>query len=120
VSLDVETLRTWLQILSVVLIPIGSVVYTWIATRDKDNSQHIKAVESALGTRIAEQLARLQDHATRIDRLEGEIKHVPNNSEFGELLSDLRAMQATQDAAHREMHGMRLAINRIEDFLLKK
>lgn len=112
-TVETETLRTWLQVLAVILIPIGSVIYTWIATRDKDNSQHIKAVETALGNKIA-------DHTIRIDRLEGEIKHVPNNSEFGELLSDLRAMQATQDAAHREMHGMRLAINRIEDFLLKK
>ncbi len=112
-NLDAETFRTWLQVLSVVLIPIGAVIYTWIATRDKDNSQHIKAVESALTTKIA-------DHAILISQLESKISHVPSNVDFSKLLSDLRAMQATQDAAHREVHGMRQAIHRIEDFLLKK
>lgn len=112
-TIESQTLRDWLQALSVVFFPLGSVIYTWIATRDKDNSQHIKAVETALGAQIA-------DHASRIDRLETDMKHVPSSSELGELLSDLKAMQATQEAAHREMHGMRLAINRIEDFLLKK
>ena len=112
-TLESQTLRDWLQVVSVIFIPIGSVIYTWIATRDKDNSQHIKAVETALGSKIA-------DHASRIDRIESDIKHLPSANDISELLSDLRAMQATQEAAHREMHGMRLAINRIEDFLLKR
>lgn len=112
-TIESQMLRDWLQVLSVVVFPLGSVVYTWIATRDKDNSQHIKAVEAALGAKIA-------DHASRIDRLESDMEHVPSTAAVGELLSDLKAMQATQEAAHREMHGMRLAINRIEDFLLKK
>lgn len=112
-TFESQLLRDWLQVLSVIVFPIGSVIYTWIATRDKDNSQHIKAVETALGTKIA-------NHASRIDRLESDVKHLPSSTEISELLSDLRAMQATQEASHREMHGMRLAINRIEDFLLKK
>lgn len=112
-TIDRETFSTVLQFLAVLVMPIISMIYTWIATRDKDNSQHIKAVETALSSKIAE-------HATRIDRLESDMEHVPNSALLGELMSDLKAMQATQEAGHREMHGMRLAINRIEDFLLKK
>ncbi len=112
-TIDSDTVRTWLQAIAVIFMPIGSVIYTWVATRDKDNSQHIKAVEVALGAKIA-------DHASRIDRLEAGMEHVPSSSEISELMGDLKAMQATQEAAHREMHGMRLAVNRIEDFLLKK
>lgn len=113
VIIESQTLRDALQVLSVVVLPLASAIYTWVATRDKDNSQHIKAVETALGAKIA-------DHASRIDRLESDMAHAPSSAAIAELLSDLKAMQATQDAAHREMHGMRLAINRIEDFLLKK
>lgn len=112
-TIESQMLRDWLQVLSVIVFPLGSVVYTWIATRDKDNSQHIKAVETALSARIA-------DHASRIDRLESDMEHVPGSSELSKLMSDLKAMQATQEAAQREMHGMRLSVNRIEDFLLKK
>lgn len=112
-AFESQLLRDWLQVLSVIVFPLGSVIYTWIATRDKDNSQHIKAVEAALGTKIA-------DHASRIERLESDVKHLPSASEIGELHGDIKAMQAVQQAAQREMHGIRLTTNRIEDFLLKK
>ena len=111
--IELESLRTWMHSIAVFAIPAASAVYTWVATRDKDNSQHIKAVETALSARIA-------DHASRIDRLESDMEHVPGSSELSKLMSDLKAMQATQEAAQREMHGMRLSVNRIEDFLLKK
>ncbi|GAB4209351.1 MAG: hypothetical protein Fur0019_16110 [Tibeticola sp.] len=102
-----------MQSLAVIAIPAASAVYTWIATRDKDNSQHIKAVETALGERIAE-------HEIRIERVEGDIKHMPSSVEMLRIAADLKAAQTAQEAALREMHGMRMAINRIEDFLLKK
>lgn len=112
-TIDRESLSTALQFIAVLVMPIISMIYTWIATRDKDNSQHIKAVETALSEVIAL-------HASRIDRLESDVKHLPGQEEFSSLMADMKGMKATQDATHREMHGMRLSINRIEDFLLKK
>lgn len=106
-------MRTWLQAIAVIFMPLGSVIYTWIATRDKDNSQHIKAVEAALGARIA-------DHASRLDRLERDISHMPTSADIADLKADLKAMQATQEASQREVHGIRLTSNRIEDYLLNK
>lgn len=111
--IELESLRTWMHSIAVFAIPAASAVYTWVATRDKDNSQHIKAVETALGERIAE-------HAIRIERIEGDIKRMPTSAEILRIATDLKAAQTAQEAALREMHGMRLAINRIEDFLLKK
>lgn len=112
-TIDRETISTTLQILAVVVMPIISMIYTWIATSDKDNSQHIKAVEAALGEVIAK-------HASRIDRLEAEVRHLPGSDEMTALMSDVKGMKAAQEAALRESHGLRLSINRIEDFLLKK
>lgn len=112
-NIDRESISTTLQVIAVLVMPIVSMIYTWIATRDKDNSQHIKAVETALGDVIAQ-------HASRIDRLESDVKHLPGQEDFGSLMAEWKGMKATQDATHREMHGMRLSINRIEDFLLKK
>lgn len=112
-TIDNDSIRTWLQFVAVLVMPICSMVYTWIATRDKDNSQHIKAVEAALGEVIAK-------HASRIDRLEAEMKHLPHKDEMTALMSDVKGMKAAQEAALRESHGLRISINRIEDFLLKK
>jgi uncharacterized protein (UPF0335 family) len=112
-TLDNDTIRTWLQFLAVLVMPICSMVYTWVATRDKDNSQHIKAVEAALGNHIA-------SHAARIDRIEAELKHLPNKDDISGIKADLKGMQADQAALHRDVHAMRNTTSRIEDFLLKK
>lgn len=112
-TIDNDTIRTWLQFVAVLVMPICSMIYTWIATRDKDNSQHIKAVETALGKVIGE-------HAGRIDRIEAEMRHLPGQDEMTALMSDVKGMKAAQDASLREAHGLRISINRIEDFLLKK
>lgn len=112
-TIDNDTIRTWLQFVAVLVMPICSMVYTWIATRDKDNSQHIKAVETALGNQIA-------THAGRIDRIESELKHLPSKDDISGLSSDLRGMQVELQATQREIQGIRSTTTRIEDYLLKK
>jgi prefoldin subunit 5 len=111
--IDQETIRTALQFVAVFVLPAISIIYTWIATRDKDNSQHIKAVEQALGNQIAL-------HANRIERLESELSHVPSAKVISDLSADLRATQATLEAFQREMQSMRKSVSRIEDYLLTK
>lgn len=108
-----ETLGLWLQIIAVVVLPIASAIYTWIATRDKDNTVHIKAVEEAM----AKEMAALK---SRTDRLETQVQYMPTPQQMSELQGDVQAMQATQDAIQRDMHTVRITLNRIEDFLLKK
>ena len=85
-TIDRESFSTALQFIAVLVMPVISMIYTWIATRDKDNSQHIKAVEAALGEVIAL-------HASRIDRLETDVKHLPGQDDApgtGLLADDLQ------------------------------
>ncbi len=111
--IDQETIRTTVQVFGVLVLPAISIIYTWIATRDKDNSQHIKAVEVALGNQIAM-------HATRIASLESELSHLPSAKMLSDLASDLRGAQATLEGYQREMQSIRKSVSRIEDFLLTK
>ena len=108
-----ETINLWLQIIAVVVVPVASAIYTWIATRDKDNTVHIKAVEEALGKQIAALLSRT-------DKLETQVQYMPTPQQMSELKGDMQAMQATQEAIQRDMTTVRVSLNRIEDFLLKK
>ena len=112
-TLDAETTRLALTILSVVVLPLASMAYTWIATRDKDNTVHIKAVEEALGKQMAALLSRT-------DKLETQVKYMPTPQQLSELQGDMQAMQATQEAIQRDMTTVRISLNRIEDYLLKK
>ena len=111
-SFDPELAKFALAVLNV-LGTLGVAAYTCVATRDKDNSQHIKAVEKALSDVIGA-------HASRIDRMEIQMRYMPTPEQITELRGDVQAMQATQEAIQRDMQAMRLATNRIEDFLLKK
>lgn len=112
-TIDNDSIRTWLQFLAVLVMPICSMIYTWVATRDKDNSQHIKAVEMALGAQIAL-------HSGRLERIESDLKHLPSKDYISGVRADLKGMQAEQVALQRDIHALRLSNNRIEDFLLKK
>ena len=112
-NIDSQTVGLWLQIIAVVVLPIASAIYTWIATRDKDNTVHIKAVEEAM----TKQMAMLH---SRTDRLETKIQYMPTPQQMSELQGDMQAMQATQEAIQRDITTVRISQNRIEDFLLKK
>ncbi|HDR9585228.1 TPA: hypothetical protein QDC22_007538 [Burkholderia stabilis] len=112
-ELDREIIITTIGFFGSVVLPIGSAVYTWIATRDKDNAKHISAVETVL----TEQIAKLN---SRMDQAEAAIRHSPNSTEISGLKADLRALEVQQEATLREMKGMRTAVDRIEDYLLKK
>ena len=102
-TLDAETTRLALTILSVVVLPLASMAYTWIATRDKDNTAYIKAVEKTLGDEIVR-------HRSRLEQLEVNLSHLPR-------ADDISGMQESQ---LRDIHATRTAVTRIEDFLLKQ
>ncbi|HDR9757558.1 TPA: hypothetical protein QDC44_001669 [Burkholderia cepacia ATCC 25416] len=112
-QIDNESTRTLILLFGSVVLPITTAIYTWIATRDKDNSRHIKAVEKVLNDNVA----RL---TSRADQAEAALKHLASAEEIAELKGDLRALEATQEAALREAKDTRLAVNRIEDYLLRK
>ncbi|MDR1890148.1 MAG: hypothetical protein LBQ81_12350 [Zoogloeaceae bacterium] len=113
-NIDPETLRFSIGL----LISAGAFVYTWIATRDKDNSQHIDAVEKTLGKRIAEHGAQLGVMMKDVDVMKETLKHIPSADEFSELRGQVMALKATQEAVQREVGAVRASLTRIEDFLL--
>src|SRR3990167_2738973 len=105
-NIDSQTIGLWLQIIAVVVLPIASAIYTWIATRDKDNTVHIKAVEEGM----SKQMALLH---SRTDRLETKIQYMPTPQQMSELQGDMQAMQATQEAIQRDITTVRISQNRI-------
>jgi Protein of unknown function (DUF2730) len=87
-------------------------LYTYLATQDKDNSKHIKAVEDTLAKAISE-------HASRIDKMETQIKFMPTPQQLADMQGDLKAMKAIQDSMREDTRLMRAGLTRIEDFLYK-
>lgn len=117
-NIDYEAGRFWLGVLNI-LGTVAVFAYTWFATRDKDNAQHIKAVETALSNRIAEYSVKMNDLTNRVSGVEQTLKYMPSQDEISELQGDMKAIKANQEATQREWHTIRQSLNRIEDFLLK-
>lgn len=111
-TLDMEVVKVALQVLGTLVLPLVGIVYTWVATRDKDNSMHIKAVEAALNDAIAR-------HQSRIEQLEVSMRHLPRADEFSDMKGEMRAMQAAQEALLRDVTATRTAVTRIENFLME-
>jgi uncharacterized coiled-coil protein SlyX len=111
-TLDIEIIKVILQALGILVLPMVSIVYTWIATRDKDNSKHIKAVEATLNEAVAR-------HQSRIEQMEVNLRHLPRADELADVRAEMSSMQATQESLLRDMQATRSAVTRIETFLLE-
>jgi predicted nucleic acid-binding Zn-ribbon protein len=111
-TIDYDAGRFWLGVLNA-LGTAAVFAYTWFATRDKDNTKHIKAVEEAMNKAIAE-------YANRIGRIETQMSYVPTQQQLSVLQGEMRAVQTAQEAIQRDMLASRQSLNRIEDFLLNK
>ncbi|GHT90041.1 hypothetical protein AGMMS49545_02230 [Betaproteobacteria bacterium] len=99
-------------------ISAAAAIYTWIATRDKDNSQHIEAVEKTLGRRIAEHGNRLGVVEKDVEVMKTMLEHMPSKDEFAELQGDMKALKVAQESVADQVRTVRASLNRIEDFLL--
>ncbi|MCL2524569.1 MAG: DUF2730 domain-containing protein [Betaproteobacteria bacterium] len=113
-NLSEDTIR-WL--VSLFIAGCGA-IYTWIATRDRDNTVRIEAVEKTLGKRIAvhgEQLARLEKD---VEVLRVSLENIPTKDELAHLQGDLKEVRAVGNATREEIRTIRQSLSRIEDFLL--
>lgn len=88
-------------------------IYTFIATRDKDNSTHIKAVEDTLSKAIALQ-------SSRLDKIETHITNAPSPKQFYDLQSEVREIAATQESIKSDSRATREAVTRIESYLINR
>jgi hypothetical protein len=77
-------------------LAVASAIYTWVATRDKDNSQHIKAVEEAMTKRLAEHASQLAEHNLRLEHVQTVQAHMPTHKDVSDLRTELAALRTSR------------------------
>ena len=100
------------------VMAIASLIYTWVATRDKDNSKHIKAVEDALSKRIADHAVQLSEQRLTIEGIKAEQRHMPTHRDISALqerLAGIERMGAMQAEQIKAVFG---SIESLREFLL--
>lgn len=111
-----DTLKDWFN----PLMAVATVIYTWIATRDKDNSQHIKAVEEALTRRLAEHQSELSRHQLQIEHVQTVQAHMPTHRDFSDLQAQMARLATKQEGFVVEMKATRDAVDSLRDYLMNQ
>lgn len=121
-NFDYEQARFWFNVLNALLtVAVG--IYTYFATRDKDISKRFEMLADKTSAAILTLEDKLEpllsQHNSRLDRIESDMKHMPNHQEISELKGDMKAVKVFQESIELQLETMRKGVNRIEDFLLR-
>ena len=102
-----EFLKDWLG-LAALVVSLGGSIYAWITSRSKVNAEHLKDVD-----------AKLTDHASRIQTIENELRHLPAKDDVTELKLALAEIKGTIGRFDESLSGVSRTVRRMEDFLMK-
>jgi len=100
--MDVGDLKDWASAVAT-LLAIGSIVYTWVTSRSKNNSEKLEAIEEELRT-----------HERQIDNLESEFKHLPDKEGQHRLELAMKEMAGEVNTMIETQRITRRTIERIE------
>lgn len=95
--------------LAAVVISIGGTIYAWLQSRSKNNAEHLKVHDE-----------KLVDHASRIQAIEGELKHLPAKDDVNDLKLALAQLGGTVGRLDESLNGVSRTIRRVEDYLMKE
>lgn len=101
-------------------LAVASAIYTWVATRDKDNSQHIQAVEDALSRRLAEHASQLAEHKLRLEHVQTVQQHMPTHKDVSDLRTEVSSLRASMQATSHDVTVVRDGVESLREYLMNR
>lgn len=106
--IDIGALKDWLGVIAV-LISIGTSIVLFVGSGAKRNAEKIDKQES-----------KLTDHDRRIQRLEGEIEHLPKRETAHNLELALVRITGRLDTMDERLTPIAATSVRLQEFLLEQ
>jgi len=106
--MDIASLKDWLGLISL-LITIGSWAYFALTSGAKDAAKRVGAAEKAL-----------IDHDRRVQRLEDEMKHLPDRDTAHRLELTMERISGRLDALDERIRPIAQTSARLQEFLLEQ
>lgn len=103
-----DTLNEWASLIAV-LMSLGAIVHSWLMSRVKVNSEHLKAVDQ-----------KLIEHDRRIQSAESELSHLPAKDDVLELKLALAELRGTVGRLDESLSGVSRTVHRVEDYLMRE
>jgi hypothetical protein len=105
-----QNIADWLWKIANALATIGVFVYTIFATRDKDNTSYIKAVEETLSKALAA-------HASRLDKIESRMENLPTAQSFADMRVQVEKIATSQKYIEENLSGIRDTMKSMDEHL---
>ena len=104
----IASLKDWFG-LAALIVSFGGTVYAWLTSRSKVNAEHLREVD-----------AGLIDHASRLQAIEQELRHLPAKDDVTDLKLALAEIKGTIGRFDESLNGVSRTVRRMEDFLMKE
>ncbi|RWE55192.1 MAG: hypothetical protein E5V22_24685 [Mesorhizobium sp.] len=123
-----EDLVTWISLASP-LLSLATVVYVWLTAGSKKAQADIDAfkksasddfqgIRASVDVKCGEIDRKVEDHAMRIQSIEGEMKHLPDVKAFTELRLAVSEIKGEAGKQAEVVNGIARTVHRMENFLL--
>lgn len=105
-------LKDWLQIGQIVITAILAFVF-WLVGRDRVTTDRINKFQADVDD-------RMNDHATRLTKVEAAMEHVPGRDSIGKIHARLDRVQQDLAETKGELRGMHKTLDLIHSHMLEK
>lgn len=116
-----DTAREW----GIAALTVINLLFTWLRTRNTDNIDRVRAVETRLSESVESNANRLTTLVSRVDVIETRQAHLPSHTEMADIKQRLAGLEATSKAQQAAFEGLttetratRAAIESVRDYLL--
>lgn len=109
--MDIETIKLVVQVGQFVLTSAVG-FYVYMVNKDRVTNERISKLEDGLD-------GRLDDHASRIARLEEAAKHAPTHADLAQIYNEMKSVRQSVDLLKGEFVATSKNIDLITQHLLK-
>lgn len=108
--MDYAALDFWWKV-SITLLNMGIGIYLFWERHNDGTSRHIDKMETDLD-------ARLDDHASRLAKVEARVELLPSHDDLGDLHERINHVSSGMDTLTGELSGIKTTLNMIHQHLL--
>lgn len=112
-----EDLSTWASLASP-LLSLATIVYVFLTAGSKKAQTDIDEFKETNARDLQEIRVSLDNHGTRIQSIESEMKHLPDAAAFMDLRLAVSDIKGNAGAQAEVVNGIARTVHRMENFLL--
>lgn len=106
--MDLEPVVPWLAAIALI-ISLGTSITALLTSGSKRNAQELDKIKNQMSL-----------HERQIQRIEGELKHLPDHQVVNELKLAIENMRGVMGVQAETMASIARTVQRVEQFLLEK